>query len=100
MRQRHFNYPEFISQRETRQDHSFKYVVLGIDEEFDRHFPSRYTWLTAIPGPGKRVHEAYEDTLGSKQGYLIVDTSPHGDDQDRFRSRVFPGQDPLVYRLT
>ena len=58
MRQRHFNYPEFISQRETRQDHSFKYVVLGIDEEFERRFPSRYTWSTAIPGPCKRVHKS------------------------------------------
>ena len=58
MRQLHFDYPEFISKRETRQDHSFKYVVLGIDEEFERRFPSRYTWLTALPGPSKRVHKS------------------------------------------
>ena len=72
------NYPEYISQRETRQDHSFKYVVLGIDEEFERRFPSRYAWSTAIPGPSKGFIKAYEDALGSKQGYLIVDTRPHG----------------------
>ena len=48
MRQCHYDYPEFISQRETRQDHSFKYVVLGIDEEFKRRFPSRYTLTTTI----------------------------------------------------
>ena len=52
------------------------------------------------PGRVKGFIKAYEDALGSKQDYLIVDTSPHGDDQYRLRSKVFPGQDPLVYRLT
>ena len=52
------------------------------------------------PGRVKGFIKAYEDALGSKQGYLIVDTSLHGDDQYCLRSRVFPGQDPLVYRLT
>ena len=51
------------------------------------------------PGRGKAFMKAYEDAVGSKEGYLIVDTSPHGDDRYRLRSRVFPGQDPLVYRL-
>ena len=49
---------------------------------------------------GKAFMKAYEDAVGSKEGYLIVDTSPHGDDRYRLRSRVFPGQDPLVYRLS
>ena len=52
------------------------------------------------PGRGKAFLKAYEDAVGSKEGYLIVDTSPHGDDRYRLRSRVFPGQDPLVYRLS
>ena len=51
------------------------------------------------PGRGKGFMKAYEDAVGSKEGYLIVDTSPHGDDRYRLRSRVFRGQDPLVYRL-
>ena len=46
--------------RETRQDHSFKYVVLDIDEEFERRFPNRYTWSTDIPGPSKRVHKSLQ----------------------------------------
>ena len=46
--------------RETRQDHSFKYVVLDIDEEFERRFPNMYTWSTAIPGPSKRVHKSIQ----------------------------------------
>ena len=52
------------------------------------------------PGRGKAFLKAYEDAVGSKEGYLIVDTSPHEDDRYRLRSRVFPGQDPLVYRLS
>ena len=52
------------------------------------------------PGRIKEFIKAYEDDLGSKQSYLIVDTSPHEDDQYRLRRRVFHGQDPLVYRLT
>ena len=52
------------------------------------------------PGRGKAFLKAYEDAVGSKEGYLIVDTSPQGDDRYRLRSRVFPGQDPLVYRLS
>ena len=52
------------------------------------------------PGRGKAFMKANEDAVGSREGYLIVDTSPHGDDRYRLRSRVFPGQDPLVYRLS
>ena len=33
-------------------------LVLGIDGEFLRRFPSRYTWSTAIPRLGKRVHKS------------------------------------------
>ena len=33
------------------------------------------------PGRVKGFMKAYEDSLGSKQGYLIVNTSPRGDDQ-------------------
>ena len=51
-------------------------------------------------GKGKTFLKVYEDALGSKEGYLIVYTCPRGDDRYRLRSRVFPGQDPLVYRLT
>ena len=31
------------------------------------------------PGRGKAFLKAYEDAVGSKEDYLIVDTSPHGD---------------------
>ena len=92
----HSDYPKFIPRRKTRQDHCFKYVVHSIDEKFERCFTSGYTGSSAI----SRFMKAYGDAVGSKEGYLIVDTSPHGDDRYRLRIRVFPGQDPLVYRLS
>ena len=100
MPQRHINYTKFIPRRKTRQNHRFKYVVHDIDEKFERRFASGYTGRQLYPGRGKAFLKAYEDAVGSKEGYLIVDTSPQGDDRYRLRSRVFPGQDPLVYRLS
>ncbi len=52
------------------------------------------------PGKVKGFLKAYEDALSSKHGYLVVDVSPTGDDRYRIRTNVFPGQEPLVYRLT
>lgn len=52
------------------------------------------------PGKVKGFLKAYEDALSSKHGYLVVDVSPAGDDRYRIRTNVFPGQEPLVYRLT
>ena len=49
------------------------------------------------PGKGKAFLKAYEDALGSKDGYLIVDMSPRVDDQYLLKCSVFPGQDPLEY---
>ena len=52
------------------------------------------------PGKVKGFMEVYQDALHSKHGYLIVDMSPHGEDKYRLRTRIFPGEDPIVYRLT
>jgi len=52
------------------------------------------------PGKVKGFMDAYQDALQSKHGYLIVDMSPHGEDKYRLRTRVFPGEDPIIYRLT
>lgn len=51
-----------------------------------------------FPGKVKGFMKAYEDAL--QYGYLLVDMSPHGDDKYRIRTQVFPGQEPIVYRLT
>ena len=50
------------------------------------------------PGKTKGFMEAYQDAL--TQGYLVLDMSPHADDRYRLRTRVFPGEDPIVYQLT
>ena len=53
------------------------------------------------PGKTKGFLKAYEDVLSAgKYGYFMVDMSPHAQNQYRLRTRVFPGEDPLVYRLT
>ena len=44
--------------------------------------------------------KAYEDALNTRHGYFIVDMSPYSDDKYRLRTRIFPNEDPIVYRLT
>lgn len=51
------------------------------------------------PGKSKGFLKAYEDAL-SRQAYFLVDMSPNADNRYRLRSRIFPGEDPVVYRLT
>ena len=53
------------------------------------------------PGKSKGFLKAYEDALSSDEyGYFLVDMSPHADNRYRLRTRIFPDQDPVVYRLT
>lgn len=49
------------------------------------------------PGKWKLLTEAYSDATSNPYGYLVVDMSPHSDDTYRLRTRVFPGEDPIVY---
>ena len=89
MRQCHSDYPEFIPLRKTHQDHRFKYMVHGIDENLRDVSQVGILGCQLYPGRGKAFMKTYEDTLGSKEGYLIMDTSPHGDGRYSLRSRVF-----------
>ena len=50
------------------------------------------------PGKSKGFVKAYEDAL--THGYLVVDISPRAEDQYRLRTNIFPGEDPIVYKLT
>ncbi len=52
-----------------------------------------------FPGKAKTFVEAYQDALKRPYGYLVVDTSPHGDDAYRIRTDIFPGQDPVIYTV-
>ena len=50
------------------------------------------------PGMNGGFIKAYEDAL--THGYFLIDISPHANDTYRLRTRVFPGEDPIIYRLT
>ena len=53
------------------------------------------------PGKSKGFLQAYEDALNNeKYGYFVVDMSPHAEDRYRLRTRIFPQEDPIIYRLT
>ena len=47
-----------------------------------------------FPGRGKGFMKIYEDALNSQHGYLILDTSAHGDDRYRLRTGCVPVQTP------
>ena len=52
-----------------------------------------------FPKNPKILLESYEDCMKEPYGYLVVDISPHSDDAYRLRSHVFPGEDPVIYRV-
>lgn len=49
------------------------------------------------PGRSRLLVEAYRDATKHAFGYLIVDTSPQGEDKYRLRTNISPGEDPVVY---
>ena len=53
------------------------------------------------PRKSKGFLQAYEDVLNSeKYGYFVVDMCPHAEDRYRQGTRIFPQEDPIIYRLT
>ena len=50
-----------------------------------------------FPGKGQILVHAYQDATKIPYGYLIIDMSPHSEDKYRLRTRIFPGEDPIVY---
>ena len=48
-------------------------------------------------GLGKCLEEAYADALSERYGYLVVDMSPHSEDNYRLRTKIFPEEDCVVY---
>ncbi|KAK3106055.1 hypothetical protein FSP39_011753 [Pinctada imbricata] len=51
-----------------------------------------------FPGRSNVLMEAYIDATKSPYGYLMVDTSPHSEDQYRLRTHIFPGEEPMIYQ--
>ena len=52
-----------------------------------------------LPGRAKALVEAYEDATGERYGYLLVDMHPGNDRDLMMRSRIFPDEDTVVYRV-
>jgi hypothetical protein len=50
-------------------------------------------------GESNALMQAYKDVLENNYGYLVVDNSPGGVSQYRLRTRIFPGDDPIVYHI-
>ena len=50
-----------------------------------------------FPGNNKVLVEAYEDATSTKYGYLVIDSTANGEDAYRLRTKIFPGEDPIVY---
>ena len=48
-------------------------------------------------GLGKTLIEAYEDCTSQAYGYLLVDLSPHSDNNFQLKTNIFPYEDIIVY---
>lgn len=48
-------------------------------------------------GLGKTLVLAYQDAMKTAYGYLVVDLSPHGEDEYKLTTRIFPDEDKIVY---
>ena len=53
--------------------------------------------LARQSGLGKSLMEAYWDCMTESYGYLLLNFSPHGDDDYRMKTHIFPGEDTIVY---
>ena len=51
-----------------------------------------------FPGKSNLLVDAYEDCMKTPYSYLVVDLSPQASEEERLRSRIFPGEDTLVYQ--
>ena len=50
-----------------------------------------------FPGRSKVLTEVYLDSVQLPYGYLVIDMAVHVEDDYSLRTRVFPGQDPIIY---
>lgn len=57
-----------------------------------------YLGRQIFPGQSHFLVSSYQDCMKEKYGYLMVDLSPHGDEKYRVRTRIFPGEFPIIYQ--
>jgi len=51
-----------------------------------------------FPGKSQGLVEAYKDCISEPYGYLIIDLSPHAEEEYRLRTKIFPEEDTLIYK--
>lgn len=57
-----------------------------------------YLGRQIFPGNPKFLLEAYRDSvLNVPHGYLMLDLTPQGTEKYRVRTRIFPGEFPIIY---
>ena len=49
------------------------------------------------PGQAGMLEEIYQDAMREPYGYLVIDMSPHAHDEYRLWSKIFPGEDLIIY---
>ena len=52
----------------------------------------------AFLGRSGFLHDVYKDATSQAYGYLVLHFSPSGEEEYRVRTKVFPGEDTVVYR--
>lgn len=52
----------------------------------------------AFLGKSAFVLEAFKDATAQPYGYLVLDFSPNAEEEYRVRTRVFPGEDTIIYQ--
>lgn len=50
-----------------------------------------------FPGKNQFLIQAYQDATRIPYSYILIDMSPHSEDKYRLRTRILPGEDPIVY---
>ena len=50
------------------------------------------------PTNSKALIEAYQDCMKKKYGYLVIDLSPHGEDEYRLRTDIFKDDATIIYK--
>ena len=52
-----------------------------------------------FPSKGECFVNAYKDSTQQPYGYLVIDLSPTACEQLRLRTNIFPGEDPIIYKV-
>ena len=92
----------FISQNVFQQEKSAR--TISINTSFIvlfRNLPDESQIINLgkqlFPHKSKYFFQAYEDCMSEPYSYLMIDNSPKADRKLRLRTRLFPGEDPIVY---